>query len=140
MILSEQTFLLKSEPHVYSFSDFEREGRTAWDGVRNHLAMRHLKAMKLGDHAFIYHSGDERQVVGIAEVIGEARPDPSDPSGKFVCVDLQCVQRLTKPVPLHAFKAANWREFELVRMSRLSCMPVPTDIRDWIMEQAGHTP
>ncbi len=136
MILSEKTYLLKSEPHVYSFDDFEREGQTAWDGVRNHLAMRHLKAMAVGDHAFIYHSGNERRVVGLAEVIGAARPDPGDPSGKFVCVDLKCVKRLTHPVPLSAFKAANWNEFELVRMSRLSCMPVPSDIRDWTIAQS----
>lgn len=127
-----QHFLLKSEPGTYSIADLERDRQTQWDGVRNHLAMRHLKEMKVGDEAFIYHSGDERQVVGLATVTGTARPDPTDATGKFVCVDLAFKRRLARPITLSEIKGADLKHFELVRNSRLSCMPVPDDVRAWI--------
>lgn len=129
------TFLLKTEPETYSFADLTRDGKTAWDGVRNHLAAIHLKAMQPGDEAFIYHSVSDKQVVGLARVIGAARPDPSDPTGKFVCVDIEPVRALARPVTLAEFKSAGWNDFELVRMSRLSVMPVPDDVRAWILKQ-----
>lgn len=129
------TFLLKTEPESYSYADLVRDGKTAWDGVRNHLAARHLQAMKPGDEAFIYHSVSDKEVVGIARVVGGARPDPKDPTGKFVCVDLEPVRALKRPVTLAEFKAAGWEQFELVRMSRLSVMPVPEDVRAWILAQ-----
>jgi predicted RNA-binding protein with PUA-like domain len=127
-------FLLKTEPSAYSFADLERDGHTAWDGVRNHLAMRHLKAMKPGDLAFIYHSVVEKQVVGIARVIGEARPDPKDEKATFYCLDIEPVRRLKRPVTLKEFKAAGWDSFDLVRMSRLSVMPVPQAVEAWILD------
>lgn len=130
------SFLLKTEPETYSFADLERDGRTAWDGVRNALAQRHLKAIAPGDECFIYHSGKERQIVGIATALTGAEPDATDPAGKAVKVDLAPVRRLDKPVTLAQFKAAGWHDFELVRMSRLSVMPVPPEIRDWILAQA----
>ncbi|MEB3197964.1 MAG: EVE domain-containing protein [Candidatus Sericytochromatia bacterium] len=129
------SFLLKTEPGTYSIDDLARDGKTAWDGVRNHLAKRHLEAMQVGDEAFIYHSVDEKRVVGVAECIGAARPDPSDETGKFVCVDLRFVRKLKRPVTLAEFKAAGWNEFELVRMSRLSCMPMPPEVRAWLLAQ-----
>ncbi len=127
------TFLLKTEPSTYSFDDLERDKKTAWDGVRNHTAKLNLLKMKPGDQAFIYHSGDDKQVMGIATCVGAARPDPSDETGKFVCVDLEVGRRLARPVTLAEFRAAGWDQFDLVRMSRLSCMPVPDDVRDWIV-------
>lgn len=130
-----KSFLLKTEPGTYAFADLVRDGRTAWDGVRNHLAKRHLMAMEVGDEAFIYHSVSDKQVVGIAKVVGPARPDPTDPTGKFVCVDLEPVRPLKRPVTLAEFKAAGWDQFELVRTSRLSCMPVPEDVRAWLLAQ-----
>ncbi|MEB3284772.1 MAG: EVE domain-containing protein [Candidatus Sericytochromatia bacterium] len=133
-------FLLKTEPSTYSIDDLERDGKTAWDGVRNHLAKRHLQAMQAGDLALIYHSVDERRVVGLARVIGAARPDPTDASGKFVCVDLAFERRMQRPVTLAEFKAAGFDDFELVRMSRLSCMPVPAAIFDWVLAQECKTP
>lgn len=127
------TFLLKTEPETYSYADLERDGQTAWDGVRNHLAMRHLRAMQPGDEAFIYHSVSDKQVVGIAKVVSHCRPDPKDESGKFDCLDIAPVRKLKRPVTLAEFKAAGWHDFDLVRMSRLSVMPVPDEVRDWIL-------
>ena len=134
------TFLLKTEPETYSYADLERDGKTAWDGVRNHQAAMHLKAMQPGDEAFIYHSVSDKHVVGIARVVGPARPDPTDPSGKFVCVDLAPVRRLKRPVALAEFKAAGWDEFALVRQSRLSCMAVPEPVKAWILEAERQKP
>lgn len=128
------SFLLKTEPGTYSYSDLERDGQTPWDGVRNHQAAIHLKAMQVGDEAFIYHSVSDKEVVGLAKVIGPARPDPTDPTGRFVCVDLAPVRKLKRPVSLAEFKAAGWNEFALVRQSRLSCMAVPDEVRAWILE------
>lgn len=133
--MSDSYFLLKSEPDTYSIADLERDTKTVWDGVRNHAAKLHLMTMNVGDLAFIYHSGGEKQVVGVARCTGAARPDPSDETGKFVCVDLEFVRRMAKPVTLKAFKAAGWAQFDLVRQSRLSCMGVPADVRDWILAQ-----
>lgn len=126
-------FLLKSEPSTYSIDDLERDGKTAWDGVRNHTAKLVLQKAKVGDQAFIYHSNEDKQVVGVAKVTGAARPDPSDETGTFVCIDLQFVRRMKRPVTLKEFKAAGWDQFDLVRMSRLSCMHVPDEVRDWIL-------
>ena len=134
------TFLLKTEPGTYSFADLEQEGQTPWDGVRNHLACRHLRAMKPGDEAFIYHSVSDKQVVGIATVVGEPRLDPKDETGKFYCVDIAPVRRLARPVTLAEFKAAGWHDFELVRMSRLSVMPVPDEVRAWVLEAEKQAP
>ena len=133
------TFLLKTEPETYSYADLERDGQTAWDGVRNHLAMRYLRAMQPGDEAFIYHSVSDKQVVGIAKVVSHCRPDPKDESGKFDCLDIAPVRKLKRPVTLAEFKAAGWHDFDLVRMSRLSVMPVPDAVREWILA-AEQTP
>lgn len=129
------TYLLKTEPETYSFDDLERDGRTGWDGVRNALAQRHLRAIAPGDNLFIYHSGKERRIVGIAEALSGAIPDETDATGKSVKVDLAPVRRLERPVTLTQFKAAGWDQFDLVRMSRLSVMPVPDNVRAWILAQ-----
>lgn len=124
-------FLLKTEPSTYSWEDLEREGRTAWDGVRNATAQIHLKKIRPGDMLLIYHSGDQRAVVGLARAIGEPRPDPTDESGKAYCVDIEKVRKLKKPIPLAEFKA-RFPSFDLVRISRLSVMPVPEDVRAFL--------
>lgn len=129
------TFLLKTEPETYSFADLERDRRTGWDGVRNALAQRHLRSIVPGDELFIYHSGKERQVVGIAKALTGPIPDETDETGKYIKVDLAFVRRLARPVTLAQFKAAGWDQFDLVRMSRLSVMPVPADVRGWILAQ-----
>lgn len=129
------TFLLKTEPDTYSFTDLERDGETGWDGVRNALAQRHLRAIAPFDELFIYHSGKERQVVGLARALSGPLPDETDPAGKSVQVRLRPERRLARPVTLAAFKAAGWDAFDLVRLSRLSVMPVPDDVRDWILDR-----
>ena len=131
------TFLLKTEPSTYSFDDLLRDGRTGWDGVRNALAQRHLRAIVPGDELFIYHSVSEKRVVGLAKALSGPIPDPTDASGKSVMVELAPVMRLDAPVALAQFKEAGWHDFDLVRMSRLSVMPVPSDVRDWLRRQAG---
>lgn len=119
-------WLLKTEPSTYSYDDLERDKKTTWDGVSNNLALKHIRSMKKGDLAFIYHSGDEKAVVGIAEIISNPYPDPKQHDGKFAVVDLKPKEKLNTPVTLAAVKARKeFAQFELVRMSRLSVMPVP---------------
>jgi len=118
-------WLLKTEPSTYSFADLEREKRAVWDGVANALALKHLRSMKRGDLAFIYHTGDERQIVGIAEVTSDPYPDPKEDDPKLAVVDLKPRERLPRPVTLAEIKATpSFQDFELVRMGRLSVMPV----------------
>lgn len=120
-------WLLKSEPSTWSWQDQKKAGAkgTAWDGVRNHLAKKHLKAMKKGDRAFFYHSGEDKEIVGIVEIAGEYRADPSDKTGTFGLVDVRAVQDLVKPVSLSACKAEpRLKQMVLLNNSRLSVQPV----------------
>jgi predicted RNA-binding protein with PUA-like domain len=118
-------WLVKSEPETYGWDRLVADQRTHWDGVRNNAAALNLKAMNVGDRAFFYHSGEERRVVGICEIVRAAYPDPSDPAGRFVMVDVRPVERLPKPVTLAAIKAeAELQDMRLVRESRLSVSPV----------------
>ena len=129
---------MKSEPETYSYADLERDGRTVWDGVRNHAAAGHLKAMKTGDQVFFYHSQQGKDVVAIAEVAKEAFPDASDPTGKFVAVELTPVRRLKSPVALADMKAnPALADMAMLRQGRLSVSPV-TDAQ-WaaILKMAG---
>jgi predicted RNA-binding protein with PUA-like domain len=117
-------WLFKQEPSCYSFADLERDGRTTWDGVANAAALKNLRAAKTGDRVLFYHTGDERAVVGIMEVASDPRPDPANEKG--VALDVKFVQRLATPVPLAAIKAdPAFKDWELVRISRLSVMPCP---------------
>ncbi|HEX6661094.1 MAG TPA: EVE domain-containing protein [Sphingomicrobium sp.] len=127
-------WLMKSESGVYGWDDLVRDRRTEWDGVRNPTARIHLRAMKPGDEAFFYHSGDERQVVGIMRVTREARPDPKDPN--WVSVEVEAVRKLA-PVTLKAIKAEpSLAKMELVRLSRLSVSPVRDEEWSKILEMA----
>jgi predicted RNA-binding protein with PUA-like domain len=118
-------WLLKTEPSTYSYADLERDKKAVWDGVSNALALKHLRTMKRGDLAFIYHTGDEKQIVGIAEVTSDPYPDPKEKDTRLVVVDLKPGKRLARPVTLSEVKAdAGFRDFELVRIGRLSVMPV----------------
>jgi predicted RNA-binding protein with PUA-like domain len=123
-------WLLKTEPDSYSWDDQVKKGAKgdAWTGVRNFRAREHLKAMKKGDLAFFYHTGDEKQVVGIVEVIREAYPDPTDKEGVFTAVDLKAVKPLKKPVTLAAVKAdKRLKDMVLARQPRLSVQPVTAE-------------
>ena len=116
-------WLMKSEPGTYSWADLQRDGSTEWDGVRNPAARLHLKAMKAGDQAFFYHSGDERSVIGIMRIIREAVPDPKDPN--WVSVRVEPVRQLPRPVTLKEIKnEPKLAKMELIRQSRLSVSPV----------------
>jgi predicted RNA-binding protein with PUA-like domain len=130
-------WLVKSEPGKYAFADLERDGKTVWDGVRNNAAALHLKSMKRGDEVFYYHSVEGLAVVGIAEVVREAFPDATDPTGRFVAVELAPVRPLKKPVTLAQLKANQaLSEMAMLRQGRLSVSPV-TDA-EWaeILEMA----
>jgi predicted RNA-binding protein with PUA-like domain len=118
-------WLIKSEPSVYSWDQFVKEKKTSWTGVRNFQAMANLKAMKVGDRCFFYHSGEGKDIVGIAEVVKTAYPDPTDKEGKSVTVDVKPVEPVKHPVTLAAIKAdPKFKDFKLVRQSRLSVVPV----------------
>ena len=120
-------WLLKTEPDSFSWDDQVKKGAKgeAWTGVRNFRAREHLKAMKKGDLAFFYHTGDEKQVVGIAEVIREAYRDPTDKDGVFVAVDVKAVKPLKKPVTLATVKAdKRLKDMVLAKQPRLSVQPV----------------
>ncbi len=134
-------WLLKTEPSTWSWDDQVKAGAkgTAWDGVRNYVARKNLKAMKKGDRAFFYHSGDDKQVVGIVEVTREYRPDPSDDTGVFGLVDVKARNALTKPVTLAACRAEpRLKKMALNHYSRLSVQPV-TDAEWKIVCALGDT-
>ena len=129
-------WLMKSEPGVYSWADLVRDGATDWDGVRNNAARLHLRAMKSGDRALFYHSGERRAVVGIMEVTGPGQPDGAD--GAWVKVPVAPVKPLAKPVTLAAIKAEpRLARMELIRQSRLSVSPVRENEWALIAEMAG---
>jgi predicted RNA-binding protein with PUA-like domain len=123
-------WLLKTEPDSYSWDDQVKRGAKgdAWTGVRNFRARQHLTAMKKGDLAFFYHTGDEKQVVGIVEVIREAYPDPTDKEGVFKAVDIKAVKPLKAPVTLAAVKAdKRLKDMVLAKQPRLSVQPVTAE-------------
>ena len=118
-------WLIKSEPSAYSWSQFVKDKKTSWTGVRNAQAALNLKAMKPGDRCFFYHSNEGKEIVGIAEVARAAYPDPTDKDGKAVTVDVKAVEPVKTPVTLAAIKAdPRLKDFGLVRQSRLSVVPV----------------
>ena len=123
--MSIMNWLFKEEPSNYSFDALMKDKKTVWSGVKNPLAQKHLRAVKKGDAIFYYHTGDEKSVVGIARAIGDAYPDPNDKSGKASVVDVAPVKKLPRPVTLAEIKADKaFADFPLVRISRLSVMPV----------------
>ena len=129
-------WLMKSEPDVYSWDDLVRDGGTDWDGVRNNAARLHLRAMKPGDEAFFYHSGEERAVVGIMKIAGPGAPDGAD--GAWVKVPVEPVRPLPTPVTLKQIKAEpRLAAMELVRQSRLSVSPVREEEWAQILKMAG---
>ena len=121
-------WLVKSEPEAYAWSDFLKDGQTAWTGVRNYAARRNLRTMKVGDRVFFYHSGEEKSVVGLARVARKSYPDATADEGDWSAVDLAPVKTLAKPVTLAAIKADKiLKEMALVKQSRLSVMPVTAE-------------
>lgn len=123
-------WLLKSEPDAYSWDDLVKQKVGRWDGVRNFTARNNLQAMKKGDLGFFYHSNIGKEVVGIVKIVREAYPDPTDESGKFVCVDVAPEKKLKRAVTLAEIKEhKGLSEMKLIRQSRLSVMPVTA--KEW---------
>jgi len=134
-------WLMKSEPSSYSWQQLEKDGRTNWSGVRNFQASNNLKAMKLDDRAFFYHSNEGLAVVGIMTIVKEYYPDPSDESGRFGQVDVAPLRPFAKPVDLVAIKAEpKLADMLLVRHSRLSVMPVDPAAWKLICKMGGTAP
>jgi predicted RNA-binding protein with PUA-like domain len=121
-------WLVKSEPDAFSWDQQVAHGIEPWTGVRNFSARNNLRAMRRGDHAFFYHSNTGKDIVGIVEVVKEAYPDPTADSGDWVCVDMRAVAPIPQPVTLAAIKAdPKLAGFELIRLSRLSVVPVSAE-------------
>jgi predicted RNA-binding protein with PUA-like domain len=122
-------WILKTEPSTYSFADLQKATRAVWDGVANPVALKHLREMNVGDDVLIYHTGDEKAVVGHAKVVKAAYPDPRQDDPKLVVVDLEAGKPLATSVTLKAIKAdPAFAELALVRQGRLSVVPVPAPL------------
>ncbi|MFM7028642.1 MAG: EVE domain-containing protein [Chakrabartia sp.] len=131
-------WLVKSEPFKYSWDQMVKDGRTHWDGVRNHQAAANLKAMQVGDKAFFYHSNEGKEIVGVVEIVRTAYPDPGDPAGKFVMVDVAPLGPVKTPVTLAEMKAdPRLADLALIRQSRLSVVPVSDAHWAIIADKAG---
>jgi predicted RNA-binding protein with PUA-like domain len=133
-------WLLKTEPSVYSYADLVRESPAEWDGVKNAQAQIHMRAMQVGDTCIIYHSMTERSAIGVARVVRAPYPDPTDPAGKRVWVDLQAERQFARPVTLAELKAEpEFATSELIRISRLSVQKL-TDAQLAIIERLAASP
>jgi len=131
-------WLVKSEPETYSWSQFLKDGRTAWTGVRNYAARLNLRAMKSGDRVFFYHSGEEKSVVGLGRVAKEFYPDATAEEGDWSCVDLAAEKALARPVTLAEIKADKvLKEMVLVKQSRLSVSPVTREQFERLLKLAS---
>jgi predicted RNA-binding protein with PUA-like domain len=121
-------WIVKTEPSTYSYDDLGKQKTAVWDGVKNNLALKHLRQMKPGDRVLVYHTGDEKAVVGVAEVMSPAYPDPKQRDPKLAVVDLRALGRLPRPVPLAEIKKDRaFGDLGLVRMGRLSVMPASAE-------------
>ena len=133
-------WLLKTEPSTYSFADLVDDGATRWDGITNSLALKHLRSMAKGDLALIYHSGNEKAIVGVAVISREPYPDPKVCDPKIVVVDVRAKEGVEKSIPLAEIKSRKeFASFDLVRISRLSVMPVKPKLWTLLMHMAGGT-
>ena len=131
-------WVVKTEPSTYSFDDLSRQKTAVWDGVKNNLALKHLGSMKPGDQVLVYHTGDEKAVVGTAEVTRAAYPDPKLKDSKLVVVDLKAGARLPRPVPLAEIKKERaFADLALVRIGRLSVSPVSAEQYQRLVKLGG---
>lgn len=131
-------WLIKTEPHTWAWNDQVKNKVTFWDGVRNFQARNNLKLMEVGDLAFFYHTGDERQIMGIVEVVKPYYPDPSDSKGQFGMVDVKAVRAFSRPVTLKEIKGdPRFHHLALLKQSRLSVMPI--DEKSWdLLNEMGN--
>ena len=130
-------WLAKQEPSSYNFDSLKKDKKTMWDGVHNNLALKHINNMKKGDLILFYHSGDEKQAVGIMEVTSKPYPNPKEKNKRFVVVDVKYKKELANPVTLAEMKKQKkFKNWELLRISRLSVIPVPKEIWSSIMKMS----
>lgn len=126
--------MAKTDPETYSIEHFAKDKRTVWDGVRNPQALKAIRAMRVGDGVFIYHSMGAAAVVGLAEVVGEGRPDPANP--KLAVAEFRFIGMIEPPVTLREIKeSGEFADWSLVRQSRLSTMPAPDEFVEWMREK-----
>ena len=126
-----------SGPRGYNILQLKKDKKTVWDGVHNNLALKHIRYMKTNDLVFFYHTGDEKQVVGIMVVISEPYPNPEEDNERFVVVDVKFKKLLKNPITLdYMKKQKQFKNWELLRISRLSVMPVPKSIWDYIIKMS----
>ena len=126
-----------SGPRGYNILQLKKDKKTVWDGVHNNLALKHIRNMKKGDLSFFYHTGAERQVVGIMTITSDPYPNPEEDNERFVVVNVKFKKFLENPVTLHEIKKQNkLKKWELLRISRLSVMPVPKEIWDLIIKMS----
>lgn len=132
------TWLIKTEPTEYSFADLQRDKKTVWSGVSNNTALKHIREIKSGDRIFFYHTGDEKAVVALAKAASGAYPDPKAKDPKLAVFDAAPIKALKKAVTLAEIKAdARFKNFALVKIGRLSVMPVPPEIEAALLKMAG---
>ena len=130
-------WLVKQEPSTYSYDKLEKEKKTVWDGVHNNLALKHIRLMKKGGQALFYHTGDEKRAVGIIKRTKDPYPNPKEDDKRFVVVDVKPVARLKRPVTLDEIKKDSiFKNWDLLRISRLSVMPVPQKLWDAIIKKS----
>lgn len=130
-------WLAKTEPESFSYSDLERLGRDRWNGVKNFAALKHISNMTPGDQIFIYHTGKEKAIVGVAEIVSTAYPDPDETDERLIVADVEPRYRLSRPVTLKEIKQRSvFQNWELVRQSRLSVMPVTPEHWELILQAA----
>ncbi|MBH8550823.1 EVE domain-containing protein [Nostocaceae cyanobacterium CENA357] len=133
-------WLLKTEPENYSYFDLERDGSKVWDGVNNALALKHIRTMLPGDWALIYHTGKERQIMGVTEIVNQPYADPALNEIKRVVVDVRAVRRVSQPVTLSQIKQYDkFRDFDLLRLPRLSVVPVSELYWQYLLELTDST-
>lgn len=119
-------WLLKTEPDCYSWDQFTKDKKTCWDGVTNALALKHIRSVKKGDLAFFYHTGDDKFIIGVGEVVSDPYPDPKEDNPKLAVFDIKIKKKLSRPVDLATIKSdPAFAQWDLVKNSRLSVMPVP---------------
>ncbi len=131
-------WLLKTEPNEYSYTDLEKENIAVWDGVKNALALKNMRTMLPGEEVFIYHTGKERRIVGVAQVANTAYPDPKLTDTKRLVIDIRAVRKLPEPITLAQIKQdEKFAGFELIRLPRLSIVPVLPQYWQRLLEMAG---
>ena len=130
-------WLLKQEPSVYNFDKLVKDKKTVWDGVHNNLALKHMRSIRKGDKAIFYHTGNERQAVGIVDIVTNPYSNPKEPDKRFIVLDVKVSRRLERSVTLDEIKSdQKFKDWELVRNSRLSAMPVPKNLWDEIIKKS----